>query len=109
MNFREDAPREDILKFNGYSIRVLGTFVTLDSLQLNPDNGHKFRLKLKVTRSSFFRDSLPDIRITDNKWTMTLDGLSDEALIEISTPEGVNTGRVTWSGLSEGSLIVECP
>ena len=98
------------MKFNGYSVRTLGSFISLDSFYVNLDNEKKFRVKVKFTVNLFFRDSFPRIQLDDNKWTMTLGGgLMDDAIIEILTPVGINSDQVTWSGPCDGFLIIESP
>lgn len=138
MFFRDEAdlePSRDIIRYNGYEIRVNGRNLLLESLYTNCDQHTDFpvhslpirggensetcmmeksriRIGVKVIpNASTIMNSTknigkePKIEIEEGKWTL----FCENGTVEIYTPEGVSSNRLKISGPVNQILLIDAP
>lgn len=106
--------RETIIKFHGFSIRVAGSFLFLDSLEICPQNGSLFRLYLKLKMPlAILRLTHTHTTSTEGVWMMTLNfGFEKPAMVAILAPceyYDVKACAITCTRQSHDCFVIEYP
>jgi hypothetical protein len=128
----ESDAHEDIIRLNGYEIRLVGRSLLLQAIYVNStfhgvypplldvqtiDPFARLRLWVQFRQDSsrphiglhgynVDNELEPQLTLDDGTWTLSF---GERSFIKISVPSGTSTSRITRTSFPNGSMIIQAP